>query len=145
MKKALEQAHIAAQKGEVPVGAVLVGADNTHLSSAHNQVIADNDPTAHAEICAIRQASIATNNFRLNHTTLYITLEPCVMCAGAIVHARIGRIVYATRDVKSGAAGSVYNLVGEGMLNHIVQIDEGIMQKESADLLSSFFQRRRVD
>lgn len=144
MVKALEQANVAAQKGEVPVGAILISADDTLLSSAHNEVITQNDPTAHAEICAIRNASKLIDNYRLNHTTLYITLEPCAMCAGAIIHARIERIVYATRDVTAGAAGSVYNLMGGGILNHAVQVDEGILQKESADLLSSFFRERRT-
>ncbi len=143
----MQQAFLLAKEAyvhaEVPVGAVLIGADGVILGSGYNQMIALNDPTAHAEILAIRNAANISNNYRLDGSTLYVTLEPCSMCAGAMIHARIRRLVFATRDFKSGAAGSVYNLLQGYPLNHTIQIDEGIMQKESAELLTDFFARRR--
>ncbi len=143
MQQALDLAHIARIKGEVPVGAVLVGEQNQLLGRGYNQVIQTNDPTAHAEIIAIRAAAHNLCNYRLQNTTLYVTLEPCCMCAGAVVHARIKRLVFATRDTKSGAAGSVYNFLQGYPLNHQVQIDEGFLQHECASVLSDFFKNRR--
>ena len=107
-------------------------------------MVTNHDPTAHAEIAAIRQAAQKVQNYRLEGATLYTTLEPCCMCAGAIVHSRIKRLIFATRDLKSGAAGSVYNLMGGFPLNHKVQIDEGILQEKSAKLLEDFFRIRRI-
>lgn len=139
MKQAFELALKAKEQGEVPVGALLVSPDQQLLGSGWNQVIQTNDPCAHAELLAIRAAAVKLKNYRLLNTTLYVTLEPCSMCAGALIHARIERLVFATRDFKAGAAGSVYNLLRGYPLNHQVQIDEGIMQQESADLLADFF------
>ncbi|MFC3909386.1 tRNA adenosine(34) deaminase TadA [Legionella dresdenensis] len=142
MEKAYQQALKAKEDNEVPVGAVLVDADNCLIGQGYNQVLQDNDPCAHAEILAIRQAAKTVGNFRLNNTTLYVTLEPCAMCAGAIVHARIKRLVFAARDFKAGAAGSVYNLLRGFPLNHQVQIDEGNMQEPCARLLTEFFRNK---
>ncbi len=139
MAQAFELALKAKAQGEVPVGAVLVAADNTLLGSGWNQVKQTHDPSAHAELIAIRSAAEKLQNYRLLNTTLYVTLEPCAMCAGALVHARSSRLVFATRDFKSGAAGSVFNLLAGFPLNHRVQIDEGIMQEKCAHLLSDFF------
>jgi tRNA(adenine34) deaminase len=137
MQQAYHQALQAKARGEVPVGAVLVDSNNQLLSAAGNEVIQRSDPTAHAEILVLRDAALKINNYRLEQTTLYVTLEPCCMCAGALAHARVNRIVYATRDIRAGAAGSVYNLL------HKIQLDEGIMQAECAALLTDFFQQRR--
>ncbi|MCW8397601.1 tRNA adenosine(34) deaminase TadA [Legionella sp. PATHC038] len=140
MQKAYEQAILAQNEGEVPVGAVLVSKDNQLLGLGRNVTQNSHDPSDHAEVRAIRHASQQLNNHRLLDTTLYVTLEPCAMCAGLIVHARIKRVVFATRDFKAGAAGSVYNLLQGYPLNHKVQIDEGIMQAECSLLLTEFFQ-----
>ena len=144
MQQALLLAQKAEELGEVPVGAVLVSESNQLLGRGWNQVLKTNDPTAHAEIIAIRDASMHLHNYRLTNTTLYVTLEPCCMCAGALVHARIKRLVYGTRDVKAGAAGSVYNVLQGSFLNHQVQIDEGFLQHECSLLLTDFFKMRRV-
>lgn len=143
MKQAFNMAQSALQEGEVPVGAVLVNENDQQIGSGWNQVRQMSDPTAHAEILAIREAATTIQNYRLQNTTLYVTLEPCSMCASAIVHARIKRLVYATRDMKVGAAGSVLNLLNGHPLNHHVIIDEGFLQQECALLLSDFFSRRR--
>lgn len=143
MHLAWSQAQLAKNAGEVPVGAVLVDAEGCLLSSTHNQVIARHDPCAHAEILAIREAASSLANYRLEGCTLYVTLEPCAMCAGAMIHARIKRLVFACRDFKAGAAGSVHNLLRGYPLNHRVQIDEGIMQVACSDLLTDFFNQRR--
>jgi tRNA(adenine34) deaminase len=143
MQKAYQLALQAEAAGEVPVGAVLVSSDGVLQGSGFNQVITQHDPTAHAEVLALREAAQKAQNYRLLDTTLYVTLEPCAMCAGALLQARCTRLVFATRDLKTGAAGSVFNLLGSQTLNHRIQIDEGPMQQASADLLSSFFQKRR--
>ena len=143
MQLAYEQALIAKAQGEVPVGAVIVSADNTLLSASSNQMIHTKDACGHAEVVAIRNACHAVNNYRLTDSTLYVTLEPCVMCAGAIIQARIARVVFATRDFKAGAAGSVYNFLQGYPLNHAVQIDEGILQQPCAELLVEFFKMKR--
>ena len=143
MQQAYQLALQAEAMGEVPVGAVLVSSDGLLLGSGFNQVITYNDPTAHAEVLALREAAQKTQNYRLLDTTLYVTLEPCSMCAGALLQARCTRLVFATRDLKTGAAGSVFNLLGSDVLNHRIQIDEGPLQAESAALLSSFFRDRR--
>ena len=142
MQRALELARFAEIQGEVPVGAVLTY-NNEIIGEGYNQVISNNDPSAHAEILAIRQAAQKQQNYRLVDSTLYTTLEPCCMCAGALVHARVKRLVYAARDVQSGAAGSRYNLVNSTSLNHKIVIDEGIMQQQCSLLLSDFFNARR--
>ncbi len=143
MQQALDLARFAQEQGEVPVGAVLVSEQNELLGKGWNQVLQKGDPVAHAEIVAIRDAATKLNNYRLDNTTLYVTLEPCCMCAGAIVHARIRRLVFATRDLKGGAAGSVYNLLQGYPLNHAVQIDEGILQHDCSLILSDFFKQLR--
>lgn len=143
MQQALDLACLARDQGEVPVGAVLIDQHNQLLGRGWNQVIRNQDPTAHAEIMAIRDASAQMKNYRLQNTTLYVTLEPCCMCAGALVHARVKRVVFATRDIKAGAAGSVYNLLQGYPLNHQVHIDEGFLQHDCASLLSDFFKNQR--
>lgn len=143
MQQAYEQAFLAQSEGEVPVGAVLVSSEGELLGASRNAVQNSHDPADHAEVRVIRQAAQQLKNHRLLDTTLYVTLEPCPMCAGLIVHARIKRVVFATRDFKAGAAGSVYNLLQGYPLNHKVQIDEGIMQSECALLLSDFFKACR--
>lgn len=143
MALAYAQALKAQETGEVPVGAVLVSGENDLLACGYNQVINNQDPCAHAEILVIREAAKSISNYRLQGCTLYCTLEPCAMCAGAIVHARIKRLVFACRDFKSGSAGSVCNLVSGYPYNHQVHIDEGLMQTECAKLLGDFFKTRR--
>ena len=143
MQQAFDLALIAGEKGEVPVGAVLVDENNKIIGRGYNQVVTTKDPSAHAEIIALREGAANLNNYRLQNTTLYVTLEPCCMCAGALVHARIKRLVFATRDLKAGAAGSICNLLQGYPLNHQVQIDEGFLQHECAILLADFFKVRR--
>lgn len=143
MKLAYEQALLAREEAEVPVGAVLVSANNELIGIGRNALQQSHDPSDHAEVLAIRQAALSSKNHRLTDTTLYVTLEPCVMCAGLIVHARIKRVVFAARDLKAGAAGSVFNILKGYPLNHSVIIDEGCMQKECAALLSDFFKALR--
>lgn len=143
MNQAFQLALQAKAEGEVPIGAVLISETDELLGSGYNKVIQTQDPTAHAEIFAIRNAAKKVNNYRLLNTTLYVTLEPCCMCAGALVHARIERLVFATRDFKAGAAGSICNLLQGFPLNHKVKIDEGVMQEECANLLSQFFTHQR--
>lgn len=143
MQQAYQQAVLAQSAGEVPVGAVLINQNNELIGIGRNTLQHSHDPSGHAEINAIRQASQLIKNHRLLDTTLYVTLEPCAMCAGLIVHARIKRLVYATRDLKAGAAGSVFNLLQGYPLNHKVVIDEGIMQQECSSLLTDFFKECR--
>jgi tRNA(adenine34) deaminase len=143
MALALAEAKKAAHSGEVPVGAVAVCREKGVIAKAHNMSIISCNPCAHAEILAIQTAAQVLGNYRLNSVTLYITLEPCAMCAGAIVQARIPRIVFATRDWQAGAAGTVMNLLNHPRLNHHTQIDEGFYQKESECLLKNFFSLRR--
>ncbi len=142
MKRALGLAKQAAAAGEVPVGAVLIK-DEQLLAEAWNQPIAHHDPTAHAEILALRQAASTLANYRLPGTTLYCTLEPCSMCAGAIILARIQRVVFATPDPRTGAAGSICNLLQSKDLNHHCDLSVGILEQQSAMLLRTFFNSRR--
>lgn len=144
MKEAFQQAQLAQSRGEVPVGAIIVDTNNQCIGRGFNQSIAQHDPTAHAEIVAIRDACTSIQNYRLNNTTLYVTLEPCAMCAGAIIHARVKRLVFASRDFKAGAAGSVCNLLHSQLSNHAVQVDEGVLQQQCADLLRHFFILQRT-
>ena len=139
---ALNEAIAAGQAGEVPVGAVIV-CDDRVVATAQNRVLRDSDPTAHAEVVALRAAGQALGNYRLNGCTLYVTLEPCSMCAGALVHARVDRVVYATADPKAGAAGSVLNVINHPRLNHQMDLDSGLLAKESSELLKAFFRERR--
>ncbi len=142
MELALAQARQAAEAGEVPIGAVAVH-DGTVLASGQNRVLRDCDPTAHAEVIAIRQAALALRNYRLNGVTLYVTLEPCAMCAGAMIHARLDRLVYAASDPKAGAAGSVLAVLNHPQLNHQMFVEQGILADEAAELLRCFFRERR--
>jgi len=142
MHVALAEARLAAEAGEVPIGAVVVH-DEAIVARGQNRVLRDNDPTAHAEIVALRAAAIALGNYRLNGCTLYVTLEPCAMCAGAMIHARLARLVFAASDPKAGAAGSVLSVLNHPQLNHQMQVDQGILGDESAELLRSFFRERR--
>ncbi len=143
MQLALEQARMAPAQGEVPVGAVLVSEEGI-LSKVHNFREVWQDPTAHAEIVAIRETSTQLGSWRLTGTTLYVTLEPCSMCAGAIIQARISRLVFATRDPKAGACGSVFNIPAERRLNHRVEVVSGILERESQELLQNFFRELRI-
>ena len=143
MRHALELAEAAARAGEVPVGAVLVASDGTVLGAAGNAPIGQNDPSAHAEMLALREAARRVSNYRLPGTTLSVTLEPCPMCAGAIVHARVARLVFAAADPKTGACGSVFDLVRSERLNHRVTVESGLLERESARLLRAFFEARR--
>ena len=139
---ALDQARLAAAEGEVPVGAIIV-ANGKVVARAHNQPIALNDPTAHAEILALRAAAKLLASYRLTGTSLYVTLEPCLMCVGAIVHARVARVVYGARDPKAGAFGSVFDLGRDGRLNHQLEVYGGVRAGECSSLLSDFFRARR--
>lgn len=143
MRTALVQARQAARLQEVPVGAVLVSAEGDILAKAHNRTICNHDPSAHAEMLAIRQAAAQCQNYRLLNTTLYVTVEPCLMCMGAIIHARIQRIFFGTRDPKWGAAGSLYNLGEDRRLNHHPEIVEGLLLDECRELIQGFFRERR--
>jgi len=142
MRHALKLAQRAWDEGEVPVGAVLVQGDRV-IGEGWNRPIGHHDPTAHAEIMALRQGGKVLENYRLVDTTLYVTLEPCVMCAGAIVHSRIGRLVFGARDEKTGAAGSLLDVLGHPGMNHQVKITEGILAQQCAGMLSDFFRMRR--
>lgn len=146
MQLAIEQARAAEAAGEVPVGAIVVAPDGvTVLGRGWNRVIADSDPTAHCEIVAMREAGRALGNYRLTGCTLVCTLEPCAMCAGAILHARIERLLYAARDPKAGACGSVLSVMNHPSLNHRVEVVEGVLAEECGTMLSDFFRRRRAN
>ena len=142
MAHALSLAEIAQKYNEVPVGAVIVK-DNKIIGEGWNQPIASKDPTAHAEIQAIRMACLHQSNYRLPGTTLYITLEPCLMCAGAIVHTRISRVLFAAKEPKTGAAGSCFDIFNENKLNHSVKCEQGLLAEESSKILKQFFKARR--
>ncbi len=144
MQKAFELAQQAEQHNEIPVGAVVVYQGKI-IGEGFNQSIRRNDPSAHAEMLAIRQAGEHLNNYRLLDCTLYVTLEPCPMCAGLLVHSRIKQLVYASYDLKTGAAGSAFNLVCNEQLNHQIKITSGVMQEQCSQLLSAFFKRRRAE
>ncbi len=143
MKLAITEAKKAGQKDEVPVGAVLVSGSGDILSRSHNQVITFADPTAHAEIRALREAAIKVSNYRLLSTTLYVTIEPCIMCMGAIVHARVARVVFGANDLKWGAGGSLYNFAEDMRLNHRPEIISGVCRDECRELLQDFFRSKR--
>jgi tRNA(adenine34) deaminase len=142
METALDQARAAEAAGEVPIGTVILF-ENEIVARGQNRVLRDNDPTAHAEIVALRTAAQAIGNYRLAGCTLVSTLEPCAMCAGAMIHARIDRLVFAADDPKAGAAGSVLSVLNHAALNHQITVDRGLLAEESALLLREFFQRRR--
>lgn len=142
MTRALDEARRGAAEGEVPVGAIVVIGGNV-AGAAHNRPIALADPTAHAEILAIRAAASHTGEYRLAGASIYVTMEPCVMCIGAIINARIARVVYGARDEKAGALGSTYDIGRDGRLNHRVEVYGGIMEAECVRILRDFFQTRR--
>ncbi len=143
LRAALAQAEHAEAAGEVPIGAVILGPDKTVIAHGQNRVIRDHDPTAHAEIVALRGAGLALKNYRLEQCTLYVTLEPCAMCAGAMIHARIGRLVFGAFDPKAGAVGSVLSVLNHPQLNHQIEVTGGILAHECGNLLRRFFQSRR--
>lgn len=144
MPVAIDQAEISRQNGDVPVGAVIVQKGRL-IAKAYNQREQLNDPTAHAEIIALTQAAEAVGNWRLEGCTIYVTLEPCAMCAGALVLARIDRLVYGCQDPKTGACGSLYNIVQDGRLNHRLEVTSGVMQDECRRQLQEFFAHRRQE
>ena len=143
MRYALDLARHAQSEGEVPVGAVLVR-DEIMLGQGWNQPITRCDPSAHAEVMALRAAAHSAHNYRLPDTTLYVTLEPCAMCAGALIHARVARVVFGAYDPKSGAAGSVFDILGTDRLNHRVVVEGGVLAQACATMLTMFFKARRA-
>jgi len=143
MGEALEEAREAARLGEVPVGALVVGGDGSVIARAGNRSLTSCDPTAHAEICALRQAASYLRNYRLLDTTVYVTLEPCIMCMGAMIHARVRRLVFGALDPKTGAVESRYAVGRDGRLNHLIQVTGGVRAQESAEMLRAFFRERR--
>jgi tRNA(adenine34) deaminase len=143
MQRAFELAKKAEAHDEVPVGAVIV-LDDQIIGEGWNQPISSDDPTAHAEIMALRDAGKKIGNYRLANATIYVTLEPCTMCAGAIIHARLAKLVYSVDDPKTGACGSVFNLLQTEELNHKVEIEKGVMEEECRSLIRSFFKEKRA-
>ena len=143
MRLALEQAALAAQTGEVPVGAVVVQ-NGKLIASGHNRCIVDSDPTAHAEVVALRAAALALGNYRLEDCTLYVTLEPCTMCSGALINARLQRVVFGATDARAGAAGSVLDIFALPSLNHHTHLQGGLLAQECADTLRDFFKPLKV-
>ncbi|MFJ1888594.1 tRNA adenosine(34) deaminase TadA [Streptomyces sp. NPDC088170] len=139
MRRALAEADLAALAGDVPVGAVVLGPDGTLLATGHNEREATGDPTAHAEVLALRRAATTLGRWRLTGCTLVVTLEPCTMCAGALVQSRVDRVVYGAHDEKAGAAGSLWDLVRDRRLNHRPEVIQGVLENECASLLTSFF------
>lgn len=144
MARCLELARLAAQVGEVPVGAVLVDSQGVVQGEARNASIGARDPTAHAEIGVLRQAAAAVGNYRLPGSTLYVTVEPCTMCAGALVHARVGRLVFAAREPKAGAVVSTAQVLDNPALNHRIEVTMGICEDEAVALMQDFFRMRRA-
>ncbi|MEU9359565.1 tRNA adenosine(34) deaminase TadA [Streptomyces sp. NPDC048301] len=142
MRQALEEAAQAASSGDVPVGAVLLGPDGALLATGHNEREASGDPTAHAEVLALRRAAAVLGSWRLTGCTLVVTLEPCTMCAGALVQSRVGRVVYGARDEKAGAVGSLWDVVRDRRLNHRPEVIHGVLQDACAQQLTAFFRGR---
>ena len=142
MELALEQAHLAEAAGEVPVGALVIR-EGEIIGRGHNHNLLDNDPTAHAEIVALRQAAAHLGNHRLTGCVMFATIEPCPMCAGALIHARISRLVYGASDVKAGAAGSVLQVLNHPGLNHKMELTSGVLAEKCAELLQEFFRQKR--
>jgi tRNA(adenine34) deaminase len=142
MELALEQARLGAEAGEVPVGAVVIK-DGEVVGRGHNRNLLDNDPTAHAEIVALRDAGARLGNHRLNGCTVFATIEPCAMCAGAMLHARLARLVYGASDPKAGAAGSVLQVLNHPRLNHQMEVVSGVLADKCSEILQRFFQQRR--
>ncbi|HTD54862.1 MAG TPA: tRNA adenosine(34) deaminase TadA [Silvibacterium sp.] len=144
MRAAVDEARAASEAGEVPIGAVAV-VNGEIIGRGQNRVLRDIDPTAHAEVVAMRQAARAVGNHRLTECELYVTLEPCAMCAGAVIHARLKRLVYGARDPKAGAAGSVLEVLNHPRLNHQMEVTAGLLQEQCGELLREFFRQRRVE
>ena len=144
MHEAFLEAQQAAREDEVPVGAVLVAQDGTMLAKANNRTIALCDPTAHAEILAVRAASLALGNYRLLNTILYVTVEPCIMCMGALLHARVARIVFGAKDPKWGGAESCFNLAADPRLNHTIDVQGGLLEDKCKELIQDFFRAKRL-
>ncbi len=142
MELAIKEALIAEKMGEVPVGAVCVY-DGEVLSKAHNRVIKEKDASAHAEICALREAAVKIGNYRLNDVSLYVTLEPCIMCTGAIIHFRIKKLVYGTKDERWGGVESLYRILSDPRLNHKVEIISGVKEEECRKIIKDFFEKKR--
>jgi tRNA(adenine34) deaminase len=142
MRAAIEQAHAALKQNEVPVGAIVVK-DGEIISQAFNSPITLQDPTAHAEILVLRNAGQRLNNYRLINADLYVTIEPCFMCMGALIHARIKRLIFGTYDLKAGAAGSVFDLTHHARLNHTIDVTSGVLEQECRELMQHFFRQRR--
>ena len=143
MRMALEEARKAGERGEVPVGAVIVDEHQNVLAGAGNNCIGESDPAGHAEMVAMRAAGKKIGNYRLLNTSMYVTIEPCVMCAGAMIHARVGRLVYGASDPKAGGVVSCYRVGGDSKLNHQFNVEGGVLAEECADLLTSFFKKKR--
>ncbi len=143
MNIALEEARSALDEGEVPVGAIVVRGDEV-IARAHNGTLTMNDPSAHAEMVAIRRAAGYIGNYRLGDTTLYVTLEPCVMCAGAIIHARMDRLVFGAYDPKGGGVASLYTILSDERLNHSVDVTGGVLRDVCSEILSGFFRQKRL-
>lgn len=144
MREAIAEARAAADSGEVPIGAVIVH-EGEIIARGQNRVLRDSDPTSHAEIVALRAAALALNNYRLPGCELYVTLEPCAMCAGAMIHARLARLVYAADDPKAGAVTSVLQVLNHPRLNHQMEVESGLLGDEAGELLREFFRQRRAD
>jgi len=143
MRAALIEAERARKKGEVPIGAVLVAENQQVLAAEHNRTITFNDPTAHAEILALRSAAAKIGNYRLLNTMLYVTVEPCPMCMGAVIHARVSRVIFGTRDPKWGAAGSLYDFPADPRFNHQPEVIQGVCKAECRTLIQEFFRQKR--
>ena len=144
MREALLEAQQAAREDEVPVGAVLVAQDGAVMAKEHNRTIALCDPTAHAEILVLRAACRTIRNYRLLNTTLYVTIEPCIMCVGALLHARIAKIIFGAKDPKCGGVGSCYNFAADKRLNHTIDVEAGLLEDECRGLIQNFFQEKRT-
>ena len=144
MAIALEEAKIAFQEDEIPIGAVLVK-DERIIARGHNRTITLKDPTAHAEIQTLRSGALILNNYRLPETSLYVTVEPCIMCYGALIHARIGRLIYGAEEYRTGAINSVFNFSNNNLINHRFQVTSGILKEECAAIMQEFFRKRREE
>jgi len=144
MRAAVDEARAASEAGEVPIGAVAV-VNGEIIGRGQNRVLRDIDPTAHAEVVAMRQAARKVGNYRLTECELFVTLEPCAMCAGAMIHARLKHLVYGARDPKAGAAGSVLEVLNHPRLNHQIEVTAGVLEEECGELLREFFRQRRVE
>jgi len=145
MKIALGEAEKAYEKGEIPIGAMIITNDGRILGKSHNETITRNDPTAHAEILALRQAAETVNNYRLIETKMYVTIEPCLMCAGALIHARVEEIIFGAFDPKWGALKSLYQVGEDDRLNHQIKVTSGILESDCGEIIQRFFEERRGD